>query len=213
MWSQLAPADKTDFKLRMAGVGIEGIAAAMTTELQETNTVTDEKTFEAQGEMMDEETLDEAYKNRPLQLAAIKRILHGSSTLLVLPTGGGKSLVYQLPAFLSTQITIVVSPLLALISDQLASLPTGLHGVAICSDQMPQQRRALFELLKQRDESGCAHTRLLFVAPERLADASFQQALKGLPAVAGCRCGVEGANAARSGRTSAQAGCRGRGRQ
>ena len=89
---------------------------------------------------------------KPGQLAAIKRILHGSSTLLVLPTGGGKSLVYQLPAFLSTQITIVVSPLLALISDQLASLPTGLHGVAICSDQMPQQRRALFELLKQRDE-------------------------------------------------------------
>ena len=73
MWSKLAPAAKSDFKLRMAGVGIEGIAAAMTTELQETNTVTDEKTFEAQGEMMDEETLDEAYKNRPLQLAAIKR--------------------------------------------------------------------------------------------------------------------------------------------
>ena len=73
MWSKLAPAAKADFKLRMAGVGIEGIAAAMTTELQETNTVTDEKTFEAQGEMMDEETLDEAYKNRPLQLAAIKR--------------------------------------------------------------------------------------------------------------------------------------------
>ena len=49
MWSKLAPAAKADFKLRMAGVGIEGIAAAMTTELQETNTVTDEKTFVAKG--------------------------------------------------------------------------------------------------------------------------------------------------------------------
>ena len=110
------------------------------------------------------------------------------STLLVLPTGGGKSLAYQLPAFLSTQITLVVSPLLSLMADQLAALPSSLAGVAISSEQLPFERRMAMDALRHRDASGAASTRLLFIAPERLADAGFQDALRSLPPVSGCRC-------------------------
>ena len=132
------------------------------------------------------------------QREAIGRVMGRESTLLVLPTGGGKSLVYQLPAFLSTQLTVVISPLLALIADQLSTLPTALHGVAMTSDQMPSQRRQTVEMLRVRDASGAAATRLLYVAPERLADAAFQNELRRLPPVAGCRCGAAGAAAARA---------------
>ena len=133
---------------------------------------------------------------KPGRRDAIRRVMRGQSTLLVLPTGGGKSLVYQVPAFLSTQITIVISPLLALISDQISALPDALHGVTVASDQAPWQRKLALDMLSRRDSSGAAHTRLLFVAPERLADNAFQQALRALPPVAGCRCGAAGAAAA-----------------
>ena len=66
---------------------------------------------------------------KPGQLDAITRVVHRQSSLVVLPTGGGKSLIYQLPAFLSTQITLVVSPLLALIHDQCA--PPRTHRISL----------------------------------------------------------------------------------
>ena len=130
------------------------------------------------------------------QLAAVQRVCRRQSTLLVLPTGGGKSLAYQLPACLSPQITIVVSPLLSLISDQLASLPAGLYGVALSSQQSHAQKQKALDGLRARDASGAALVRLLFVAPEGLSSHTFQQTLRTLPAVAGCRCGAAGAAAA-----------------
>ncbi|KAL3934021.1 MAG: hypothetical protein SGPRY_000022 [Prymnesium sp.] len=133
---------------------------------------------------------------KPGQAAAMRRILQMKSTLLVLPTGGGKSLAYQLPAFISMQLTLVVSPLLALIADQLSSLPASLPGVSLSSDQLPEQRQSTIEKLQMRDSSGAAVFRLLYVAPERLADAKFQSFLLSLPRVAGCRCGAAGAEAA-----------------
>lgn len=60
---------------------------------------------------------------RPGQREAITKILKGKSTLLLLPTGGGKSLVYQLPAFVFPGLTLVVTPLISLMQDQLANLP------------------------------------------------------------------------------------------
>ena len=55
---------------------------------------------------------------RPLQLEAMSETLSGGDCLLVLPTGGGKSVTFQLPAVLRRQVTLVVSPLLALAKDQ-----------------------------------------------------------------------------------------------
>ncbi|MBK8972686.1 MAG: DEAD/DEAH box helicase [Hahellaceae bacterium] len=57
------------------------------------------------------------------QEAAITRILEGQSNLVIMPTGGGKSLCYQLPAILLDGLTVVVSPLIALMQDQVAGLP------------------------------------------------------------------------------------------
>ena len=133
---------------------------------------------------------------KPGQLLAMRRVLEHRSTILVLPTGGGKSLAYQLPAFLSTGITLVVSPLLALISDQLASLPPALRGTSVTSDQTWAQKIEAYDALSCRDATGAAATRIVYVAPERLANAGFQARLRNLPPVAGCRCGAAGAAAA-----------------
>jgi len=133
---------------------------------------------------------------RPGQEQAIRRVLARRSTLLVLPTGGGKSLCYQLPAFVSTQITLVVSPLIALMGDQLASLPAALGGVMVSSSQQPHEQQAALDALRRRDAHGAAATRVMYIAPERLCRNAFQNTLRALPPVAGCRCGAPSAAAA-----------------
>lgn len=70
------------------------------------------------------------------QLEAIKMVLSGDSTMLVLPTGAGKSLCYQLPALVFPGITLVVSPLVALMIDQLKHLPPVIPGGILCSSQV-----------------------------------------------------------------------------
>lgn len=70
------------------------------------------------------------------QLEAIKMVLSGKSTMLVLPTGAGKSLCYQLPALVLPGITLVVSPLVALMIDQLKHLPPVIRGGLLCSSQV-----------------------------------------------------------------------------
>ncbi|MCB9080064.1 MAG: DEAD/DEAH box helicase, partial [Anaerolineaceae bacterium] len=59
---------------------------------------------------------------RPGQEETIQRLLNGQHTLLVMPTGSGKSLAYQLPALLQPHLTLVISPLIALMQDQVDSL-------------------------------------------------------------------------------------------
>lgn len=73
---------------------------------------------------------------RDRQLEAIKMVLDGKSTMLVLPTGAGKSLCYQIPAMLLQGITLVVSPLVALMIDQLKQLPPELQGGLLSSSQV-----------------------------------------------------------------------------
>lgn len=70
------------------------------------------------------------------QLEAIKMVLSGKSAMLVLPTGAGKSLCYQLPALILPGVTLVVSPLVALMTDQLKHLPPAIPGGLLCSSQV-----------------------------------------------------------------------------
>ena len=112
---------------------------------------------------------------RPGQLEVIRRVLRGGSSLALLPTGAGKSLTYQLPALLFPGLTLVVSPLLALMSDQLRGLPPALPGAALRSDQSLD---ALFHTL---DELRAGKFKVLFVSPERLLNERFLSDLRTVP--------------------------------
>ena len=104
---------------------------------------------------------------RPGQLEIVQRVLRGENTLAMLPTGAGKSLTYQLPAMLLPGLTLVVSPLLALMADQLDSLPPSLPGGALRSDM---HRNDMWETLT-RLRAG--EIKVLFVSPERLLNEHF----------------------------------------
>ena len=94
----------------------------------------------------------------------IGAILDGRDVLAVMPTGGGKSLCYQLPALLRDGLTIVVSPLIALMRNQVAQLQA--HGIAagaLNSSNSREEAAALLDAVSNR------RLRLLYVAPERLA--------------------------------------------
>jgi ATP-dependent DNA helicase RecQ len=101
----------------------------------------------------------------------IESVLAGRDALGVLPTGGGKSLTYQLPATLSPGVTLVVSPLIALMKDQVDAYNRRNRGlaVAIHSNLSAQQIR---EALSQASSGDAC---LVYVAPERLESAGFRQ--------------------------------------
>ncbi|XP_028771319.1 ATP-dependent DNA helicase Q-like 5 [Neltuma alba] len=101
------------------------------------------------------------------QLEAIKMVLAGKSTMLILPTGAGKSLCYQLPAMILPGITLVVSPLVALMIDQRRKLPPVINGGLLCSSQTPEEAA---ETLKHLQEGAL---KVLFVSPERLLNEEF----------------------------------------
>jgi ATP-dependent DNA helicase RecQ len=102
---------------------------------------------------------------RPGQAEVIERVLAGQSTLAVMPTGAGKSLCYQLPAVLSDALTVVISPLIALMKDQCDTLnERGVPAVQLHS-ALDANRRLEGEALLAR---GAA--RVVFTTPERLAD-------------------------------------------
>lgn len=109
---------------------------------------------------------------RPGQLEAIESILAGRDTLVVMPTGSGKSLIYQTAALLRPGLTLVVSPLIALMHDQVDSLagrdlPTTYVNSSLSSGE---QQRRLQAIAK-------GQYRLVYVAPERLRSLAFQEAL------------------------------------
>jgi ATP-dependent DNA helicase RecQ len=98
------------------------------------------------------------------QLAAMRALLRRRDALVVLPTGAGKSAVYQVPATLLPGPTLVISPLLALQQDQLAGLADRGHAaVRVSSAQTPNQQRAAL------DEVRAGRARFLFITPEQLA--------------------------------------------
>jgi ATP-dependent DNA helicase RecQ len=109
---------------------------------------------------------------RPLQRQAIDAVLGGRDSLLVVPTGGGKSLCFQAPALLLDGLTVVVSPLLALMKDQVDALvSSGVDAAALNSMTPADEQRAIER--SALDGS----LRLLFVSPERLATASMRALL------------------------------------
>ncbi len=110
---------------------------------------------------------------RPGQHEAMTRVLRGLNTLAVMPTGAGKSLCYQLPATLLRGLTVVVSPLIALMQDQCERLNVlGITAVQLNSALDAQTVRAAQLALEQ------GRVRVVFTTPERLADAAFQAELK-----------------------------------
>ena len=100
---------------------------------------------------------------RPLQAEAIAAALDGEDSVVVMPTGGGKSLCYQLPPLVGESTDVVVSPLVALMKDQVDSLEAiGYPAAALHSQLSPEERASI------RDRLAAGELRLLFTAPERL---------------------------------------------
>ncbi|MGH7495497.1 MAG: DNA helicase RecQ [bacterium] len=112
---------------------------------------------------------------RPLQEDIIKNVLQKIDTLVVMPTGGGKSLCYQLPALLVEGLTVVVSPLISLMKDQVAQLQQlGVPAVFLNSSLLPEE----YEQTLARVISG--QVKLLYVAPETLLKARILALLANL---------------------------------
>ena len=107
------------------------------------------------------------------QEQVISTLLDGRSALAVFPTGGGKSLCYQIPALLLDGLTLVVSPLIALMKDQVDALVgRGTAAARLDSTLSGEEVRSIFDRMRSND------LKLLYVAPERLANENFQQRLK-----------------------------------
>jgi ATP-dependent DNA helicase RecQ len=110
---------------------------------------------------------------RPLQAEAMAAVLDGRDSVVVLPTGGGKSLCYQAPAVLRGGTTVVVSPLIALMKDQVDSLRACGIAAAQIDSTLTEAERFVHEMeLRQ------GNIRLLFVSPERLVQTDLYKALQ-----------------------------------
>ncbi|MBO9445877.1 DNA helicase RecQ [Ruegeria sp. R14_0] len=104
---------------------------------------------------------------RPGQEEIVDAVTAGENVLAIMPTGGGKSLCYQLPAMMRDGVTVVISPLIALMRDQVRGLQeAGVEAGALTSGNTPEETDAVWEAL----EAG--RLKLLYMAPERLAAGS-----------------------------------------
>jgi ATP-dependent DNA helicase RecQ len=112
---------------------------------------------------------------RPLQEDVINAVLDGKDTLALMPTGGGKSLCYQVPAMLKEGMCLVISPLIALMKDQVENLRRkSITAFAIYSGM---SRKEVINTFKVASESNC---KFLYVSPERLETSLFKEYLPGL---------------------------------
>jgi ATP-dependent DNA helicase RecQ len=110
---------------------------------------------------------------RPLQEEAITSVLNGQDSLVILPTGGGKSLCYQLPALYLEGCTVVVSPLISLMKDQVDGLrEMGITAIQFDSSLSYSQKAKNEEILKS------GNCKLLYVSPERVMLPDFLETLK-----------------------------------
>src|SRR3989338_5389974 len=109
----------------------------------------------------------------PMQEPIIRDVLAGRDTFVLMPTGSGKSFCYQLPAVMKEGITVVISPLIALMKDQVDSLQaSGIGASFINSSLTPVEIEDVkIRLLENKDK-------ILYVAPERFASLDFLSFLK-----------------------------------
>lgn len=110
---------------------------------------------------------------KPIQRKAIQSILHGEDTFVVMPTGGGKSLCYQIPALMLDGLTLVISPLISLMKDQVDQLVR--RGIrAACMNSMLDGEQ--YRFLRQQIQN--KQIQILYVAPERLRSGDFLSLLR-----------------------------------
>jgi ATP-dependent DNA helicase RecQ len=113
---------------------------------------------------------------RPGQEEVVRAALAGRDVLVVMPTGAGKSLCYQLPALVRDDLTVVVSPLVSLMADQVAGLERIARGQAV----LVNSQRDLSDNREALARVRGGDVRLLYVAPERFASPGFAEALAGV---------------------------------
>jgi ATP-dependent DNA helicase RecQ len=122
---------------------------------------------------------------RPLQKSIISSVFEGKDNLVIMPTGGGKSICFQLPAILLPGITIVISPLIALMKDQVDGLTAnGIPAAFLNSSQQEKEQQEIFRKISQNE------IKLLYVAPESLQyiDAVFSAGNISLIAIDEAHC-------------------------
>jgi ATP-dependent DNA helicase RecQ len=118
---------------------------------------------------------------RPGQAEIVDAVLAGQNCLAIMPTGGGKSLCFQLPALCRTGVTVVISPLIALMRDQVRALKAaGVEAGALTSGNTEEETEEVFAALDE------GRLKLLYIAPERLAAAATLPMLRriGVSAIA-----------------------------
>ncbi|MEX1131645.1 MAG: DNA helicase RecQ, partial [Flavobacteriales bacterium] len=116
------------------------------------------------------------YKSfRPLQQEVIEHVLHGNDAVVLMPTGGGKSLCFQIPALALGGLTVVISPLIALMKDQVQALQgNGIPAAFLNSSLSYGEEQAIQEQLR------AGALKLLYVSPERLFQQGFLDQLEEL---------------------------------
>jgi ATP-dependent DNA helicase RecQ len=113
---------------------------------------------------------------RPGQREVIESIVAGEDSLCIMPTGGGKSLCYQLPSIIRSGLTIVVSPLIALMKDQVDSLSSRGISAALINSSLSASEQA-----ERLQAVASGHYQLVYVAPERLRNNRFLEAIRATP--------------------------------
>ena len=110
---------------------------------------------------------------RPGQLEIIDQIIHGKDVLVIMPTGGGKSLCYQIPALLLPGTALIISPLIALMKDQVDSLiKRNIPAALINSTVTSQDQQSIIHEIQQE------RIKLLYISPERLQNPQFMAFLR-----------------------------------
>ncbi len=113
---------------------------------------------------------------RPGQLEIVTSVIQGNDTLAIMPTGGGKSICFQVPGLAKIGTTLVVSPLISLMKDQVDTLNRkGILSTYINSSLNQEELTNRLELMKQ------GHWQFVYVSPERLATASFVEICQQIP--------------------------------
>jgi ATP-dependent DNA helicase RecQ len=113
---------------------------------------------------------------RPLQAEIIQSVLHGKDNLVVMPTGGGKSVCYQIPALISEGLTIVISPLISLMKDQVEGLKqNGVPAAFLNSSLNETQQKKVAQLISS------GKLKMLYISPERLLNPAMLAFLKKIP--------------------------------